>query len=534
MPEDEELDVAGGEAWGRARERRRAIQEMGRLLVPKLEQYQRIQAMYASDNATLRRALGEITELLASSAVEEDAVALVISGVNAFINGTRLKLDRSTSESVVKLAERLDDYGLGGLTFLQGIRGESIAAFYRLLDEVEPGDQARVALAERLLQQRVSDLTLIPPRRVATAASATGDGTGGGVDGGLDRGRCVENYTTGLLSLGIGGFQGLGGAVRRRRQARVVRNLIDLGERNTSNVLNLSSIRTGQWMGANHVMNVTVLAISVGMRLGLTRRHLLRLGLCTMYHNTGEDELPQGLLDKEGILSEDERELMQAHPVLGFSSLLQQYGFNVHTLERALISLEHHQNFDLTGGYPPLRRGELHLFSRIISVCDSFDALLAERPHRPAFPPDQAVKMIARKAGTQYDPVVVTVLISLVGLYPPGSLVELSTGEIAVVYGVGEGKTPMKRPKVVLIRDYLGGEVTPRLVDLHEQIPGRRAFKRTIVRPLDPLDHDLQPSGYLFHPDLAGADGGAAAEDDERHSEAPERPDDSFEIEIEE
>lgn len=530
----DELELVAGETNVRDRERRRRIQEVGRRLIPRLEQYHKIHQMYDADNATARRALGEITELLAASSLEEDAVALVISGVNAFLNGIRLKLDKSTSESVVKLGAMFDRYGLGGLTFLQGLRPGSVAALYQLLDEVPEGDEARVTLAERLVQRRITDLTLIPPRRVSTEEGSGGDGRGG-VSGAVDRARSVENYTTGLLSLGIGGFHGMADAVRRRRQARVVRNLIEIGERNTANVLNLSTIRTQQWQGANHVMNVTVLAISLGMRLGLVRRHLLRLGLCAMYHNAGEDELPEGLLDKEGDLTGDERALMEAHPVLGFSALLRQYGFNVHTLERSLISLEHHQNFDLTGGYPPIRRGELHLFSRIISVCDAFDALLSDRPHRPAFPPDQAVKMVARKAGTRFDPVVIQVLVSLVGQYPPGSLVELSTGEMAVVYGVGDGPTPMRRPKVVLIRDYLGADVTPRVVDLHARIENRRAFKRTIMRPLDPRDFDLQPSGFLFHPDLVGAD---PAEPEERGGGEPGAgdaagADDEFEIEIE-
>ena len=91
---------------------------------------------------------------------------------------------------------------------------------------------------------------------------------------------------------------------------------------------------------------------------------------------------------------------------------------------------------------------------------------------------------------------------------------------------MGRGPTPMKRPRVVLVRDYLGGEVTPRVVDLHEAIPGRRAFKRSIVRPLDPRDHDLQPAGYLYHPDLVLDDAAGGSEDDDSLDE-------EFEFEIE-
>jgi len=479
-----------------ARERRKRIQDIGRRLVPRLGHYMRIRAMYDADNETPRRALQEIVDAIAEAKMDEDAVALVIAGVNAFINGIRLKLDRTTTEHVLGFGELLESHGMGGLAFLQGIRKESIATFYELLAKVDKGPAARVKLGEMLLERQITDLTLIPPRVTSTKSEDRQ------VQATVCRRRCVETYTTGMLALGTAGLRERPTPAQRRRQAQVVRSLVELTEESPDDVMNLASVRDAERPYENHVMSTTVLSLTLGQRLGLNRKDMLRLGLCSMHADAGEALLPDGLLDKDTRLTEEERAELETHPVRGFANILDEHGFNVHSLERALVSLEHHLNFDSSGGYPEVQRGELHVFSRIVAITDAYNALLSERPHRPAFPPDQAVKIIARQAGTRFDPMLVKLFLASVGKYPPGSLVELSTGEVAVVYGAGEGEHPMSRPRVVLIKDYMGNEITPRIVDLHEAIPGRKAYKRSLVRPLDPKEHGVSTSGYLFHQKL--------------------------------
>ena len=495
-PKPQAKDAEGFDGLERdeERERTRRVQEMGRLLVPRLGHYMRIQAMYDAGNDTPQRALQEILDTLARVEAEEDAVALVIAGVNAFVNGVRLKLDRTTTDNVLQFGETLASYGLGGVVFLQGVRKESIATFYRLLDATEASPEARPKLAEALGREGIADLALIPPKVVSTVAEDVQQQSY------LQRQKSVETYTTGMLALGVGGRKYVPDAVQRRRQSQVVRNLIELGEEDPDNVMNLSAVRDAGDAFQNHVMSTTVLSLSVGMSLGLNRKHLLRLGLCAMHTDVGETQLPEELMEKPGQFSPRERNQMETHTVRGFVHLLNTHGFNAHTLERAVVSLEHHLNYDLEGGYPAVRRGELHLFSRIVAITDTYNALLADRPHRPSFAPDQAVKIIARGAGTRFDPVLAKVFLASIGNYPPGSLVELSTGEVSVVYGSGSGDRPMDRPKVVLVLDERGKEILPpRVVDLHDKIPGRRAYKRSIVRPLDPEEMGIRPAGYLFH-----------------------------------
>jgi hypothetical protein len=197
-------------------------------------------------------------------------------------------------------------------------------------------------------------------------------------------------------------------------------------------------------------------------------------------------------------LTADERRRVQHHPLLGMRHLLEHFGFDVPIVERAIVSAEHHLHHD-GGGYPNAGMDAPHLFSRIVSVCDVFAAMCDDRPWRRMFPPDQAVKLVGRQSATQLDPVLIRALVRLVGRFPPGSLVELDTGEYGIVLGPGAGLDPLQRPRILLLTDEDGFELDDFVVvDLGERHPRRRAWRRTLVRTRDPRRLGRTVSGYLF------------------------------------
>ena len=163
------------------------------------------------------------------------------------------------------------------------------------------------------------------------------------------------------------------------------------------------------------------------------RRDLIRLGVCALNHNVGEALLPDGLLAAERKLKPEERAHLEQHPLLGFQHLVGEYGFEIPIIERALASAEHHLAFDGRAGYPLIGHEPPHVFSRIIAIADVFNGLSSERPHRASFPPDQSMKLVTRASGKRLDPQHVRLFLRKVGRYPPGSLVELDTGEYGVV-----------------------------------------------------------------------------------------------------
>jgi HD-GYP domain-containing protein (c-di-GMP phosphodiesterase class II) len=157
-----------------------------------------------------------------------------------------------------------------------------------------------------------------------------------------------------------------------------------------------------------HVHRVSDLAVNLGTGLGLSEIELDRLALAGILHDVGKIHLDPGILGKPGPLDENERELMNRHPELGFAMTRNRLDPKV-----AEAILYHHERFDGTG-YPfGLTGQEIPILSRIILVADAFDAMTSTRAYQPALPVEFAINEIKQHTGTQFDPQVVELFLEL-------------------------------------------------------------------------------------------------------------------------
>lgn len=488
------LDEAESRRLAEERARKKTISRVGREVVPKMESLERVLRTYDAGNEAPRRILAEIRNSMRELMnVEGVSVGIVILPDHVFINGVRTKLDTGTHEVCSRFGDRLARAGIAGFTIAEGFTDQSLITFFSLLrdtKDIVDAKQARAAISDGLRAAGVSEVSLVLREDLLK---------GEGSDAGKVRTQALNAYVRGMAAIGkvaTGEEMTLG---RRRRQRTALRKLVTVGEDNIGAMVAMSGIRDVGLGMENHAMNVALLSIGIGLRIDLPRRDLIRLGLAALNHDMGEKLLPDGLLTQNNELSDADRALMETHPLAGMRDMLLNQGMAQTILERALVSAEHHEWFNGRGGYPILLRPSLHLFSRVVAVCDNFDALTVDRPWRPAFTPTEAIKLVIRGAATRFDPRVVQLLVSLVGRYPPGSLVELDTGEWAVVLGPGDGDQPTTRPLVLMIRDPLGRPIDPPIeVDTHQRHHRRRAFLRTVVRAHNPRDHGVNTASVLM------------------------------------
>ena len=272
---------------------------------------------------------------------------------------------------------------------------------------------------------------------------------------------------------------------------RVVGVMLNRVGENRSAVLGLATMKSYDEYTSFHSVNVLILSLALGSMLPLDRSALMILGTGALLHDLGKITIPQNLLNKSGPLTTPEWEMMQAHPVKGADILMAQPG--VHPLS-VMIAYEHHARYDLTG-YPQVNHKQrIGLFSRIVEVCDVYDAMTSSRPYQKARTPDQAMRVLVKDMNTAFDPLMVKVFIDMMGLFPVGTLVRLITSELAVIYELGE--SDVLWPRVKIIRDADGGEVEPRIVDLvslKDQIGETGQAILEAVQPdtlgIDPLDY---------------------------------------------
>jgi cyclic di-GMP phosphodiesterase len=150
-----------------------------------------------------------------------------------------------------------------------------------------------------------------------------------------------------------------------------------------------------------HSMNVSVLAMAMGEFLEVGATTVRALGVAGLLHDLGKVCVPREILVKPGTLTDAERLVIQNHPVVGARMLLE----NTDPLElAAIVAYEHHIRLD-GGGYPKLHdaRGAQYA-SRIVHVCDVYDALHTTRPYRHAWESERAMAYIQDRAGIEFDP----------------------------------------------------------------------------------------------------------------------------------
>jgi HD-GYP domain-containing protein (c-di-GMP phosphodiesterase class II) len=180
---------------------------------------------------------------------------------------------------------------------------------------------------------------------------------------------------------------------------------------------------------AGHSEEVVEWSCAVGERLRLSLPDLLELELGALLHDVGKVRLPGAILRKPGPLTRDERVLVNRHPVWG-SDLLS----SVPGLEPvATVVRFHHERWDGEGYPDGLYRDRIPVASRIIAVCDAYQAMTSNRSYRSALPPAAAASELCAGAGTQFDPAVVRCFIEILQergwpLSPMGEREAVQTG----------------------------------------------------------------------------------------------------------
>jgi HD-GYP domain-containing protein (c-di-GMP phosphodiesterase class II) len=238
----------------------------------------------------------------------------------------------------------------------------------------------------------------------------------------------------------------------------VVKSITASVLRNRSALLTLARLKDADEYAYMHAIAVCSMMIALAIQMGLDEPTVREAGLVGLLHDIGETDAPQELLDKPASLSQTEASRLQAHPETGPVKLE-----GLDAVSRSILDaiLHHHEKFD-GSGYPQGLAGEgISLLGRMAAICDVYDAITSARPYRRAWPPAEALARMFRWQG-HFDQVIFRAFIRCVGIYPVGSLVRLSSDELAVVSA--EAGSALARP---VVRPFFSA-VTRRPISLYE------------------------------------------------------------------
>jgi len=243
----------------------------------------------------------------------------------------------------------------------------------------------------------------------------------------------------------------------------------------------LTQLKNRDEYTSQHSMNVCILSIALGRQIDLSEAELEEVGLCGMMHDMGKMQIPLEVLNKPGSFEPEELAMMQSHPTLGWKLLMSSSGMPGSAIDAAY---GHHERLDGKGYPRGLTEERIHPYTRIVTIADMYDAIASDRVYKNGKTHLEAISIMTKASGDQLDTGLVLKFIESLGIYPPGNIVEMTNGEVAIVIEAN----PIKKlkPKITMLLNEDKKRVKPRLVDLSKMdldASGNSYGIKRIVRP---------------------------------------------------
>ena len=245
-----------------------------------------------------------------------------------------------------------------------------------------------------------------------------------------------------------------------------------------------------------HSIASSVWAAILGRQLGLARKDLDLIALGAMVLDVGKTQVPKDILTKPGKLSDSERSLMQRHIQFGLD-ILERAG-NVDPAVLDMVA-HHHERYNGTGYPAGLSGSEIPVFGRIAGIVDTYDAMITRRPYAKQMSNYDALRQLRVLADVEFQAEMVEQFTRAIGVFPTGTLVELNTGEVAVV--IKQNSIRRLRPQIMLIMD-ANKELLDefRVVDLDkEKVSPTERHSLWIETGLAPGTYGIDPTEFYLN-----------------------------------
>ena len=273
----------------------------------------------------------------------------------------------------------------------------------------------------------------------------------------------------------------------------VVQIMVESMVRNPDALMLVSRFRQEDETAYAHGLSVAIYMVALGRHLGLPIDILERLGSVGLLLDIGKTRLPREVLQKEGRLSSVELETMKNHVQIGLDILKNTPNMHPDIME----GIAQHHERENGSGYPAgISKDNLGLFGRMAAITDTFSAMTNPRPYAKAIPAYQALHTMSNWGKEYFHAPLVEQFIHAIGIFPVGSMVELSTGEVAVV--VSHNKVRRLKPRVMIISDKNKVQSeSPTTLDLLHP-PATYETSPTILTGLPTGAYGLNPREYYL------------------------------------
>jgi len=434
-----------------------------------------------------------------NSCMDNESLTFKISNDQLYVDDEKLTYNRTTKNLFDNIIRYFDTRGLEGVRLLEAVKHASakdILVFMRLLENSGQKPEPITWLTNNLSAEKIQWVELLRKSK-----SPRDNRESSYKDKAERRERAIRDYTYAKASI-----EEVAQKIKDRKSEVGIRKTVRVVQDMVTNLIEddevyaaISTLRVFDDYTFTHSVNVAMLSMCIGRRINLSRRNLVNLGICALFHDLGKIEIPTEVLYKKDKLNDSELKLIEEHS-LNSARLLLKLKASPDSKARILVPLfEHHLKYDLSG-YPRADwKKPLTLFGKIISIADKYDTLTSSRVYRKSLlSPDRALGYMFDRAGKDYDPTLIKVFVNILGVYPVGTLLRIDTGELALVVS-SPSREASKRPLVcVLEKEGDGSYKKKEIINLDERDTETGNYVREIIETYHPANLGIQPVKHIF------------------------------------
>jgi putative nucleotidyltransferase with HDIG domain len=434
--------------------------------------------LYAPDHPLVARNMEGLTAGLAALHQQQPSIAIGIVGQDLVVADTPMHKVSGTMGDFIK---RLTDCNVERIAFARGVTPQELVALTQKLAKLSPKADVDVEKALSSAHIRVGRLHADERRHDGIASDIA----------------AIKQLYSNAVAAAEAAWESAAteGKPDAPMALQTVDGLADAVSQNRSALMALTAMRSYDNYTFTHMVNVSILTMAQARALGIDGRLLREFGVSALMHDIGKVKTPKEILNKPDRLTDGEFVIMRRHTVDGAEILRRTAEMPILA---PVIAFEHHLRLDGTG-YPfGAKRSSLNLGTMLCSIADVYDAMRSQRAYQQAYPTDRILAVLKRNDSAQFDQNLVRRFTQLLGIYPPGNLVRLSTGDVAVVLRVHAPDPYRPRVRVLFSPDGKRLDL-PYERNLWQPRPdetGRETLD-SVQAPVDPADYNIDPLTFL-------------------------------------
>lgn len=285
----------------------------------------------------------------------------------------------------------------------------------------------------------------------------------------------------------------LGRSIASAEAKKVVALLVESVIRNPDALVWLTQLKNQDEYTALHSIRVCILALTFGRHLEMPAEHLNILGIGALLHDIGKLKIPDEILNKPARLTDAEYTIMKTHVPHGVQLLEGTPGIPAAAIQ---VTGRHHERYSGQGYISGYSGDDIGIFGMMGAIVDCYDAVTSNRPYQASISPYDGLALLYKGRNKDFHTGLVEQFIQCMGIYPIGSIVEMSSGSVGVVVSINRARR--LRPMVALVLNADKQPYTPAtVVDLFTPPLDSAGRPLEIKRILPAGTYDINPASYL-------------------------------------